>query len=88
MFESSIYSPVVLPVREAQPENKVNPKTTNTAKKTTFFISLLLSLDLQSSDCNVNKSNKGNVIAQNASLKLLLVSLHLLHDFFVFTTPP
>src|SRR4030043_666634 len=65
IFESSIYSPVVLPVREAQPENKANPKTTNTVKKITFFISLLLSLDVQSSDCNVNKSNSYIVISLN-----------------------
>src|SRR4030067_1430396 len=58
MLASSIYSPVVLPVMEAQPENKANPKTINTVKKITFFISLLLSLDVQSYDCNVNKCNQ------------------------------
>jgi len=41
----------------AQPENNANPKTTNTDNKITFFISLLLFLDVQSDDCNVNKSN-------------------------------
>src|SRR4030043_490776 len=65
MLASSIYSPAVLPVIEAQPENKANPKTTNTVKKAKFFISLLLSLDLQSSDCNVNKSNSYIVISLN-----------------------
>src|SRR4030043_2319420 len=65
MFESSIYSPVVLPVIEAQPENKANPKTTNTDNKITFFISLLLSLDAQSCDYNVNKSNSYLVISLN-----------------------
>ena len=46
MLASSMYSPAVLHVIEEQPENKANPKITNTVKKTTFFISLLLSLDV------------------------------------------
>jgi hypothetical protein len=65
MLASSIYSPAVLPVIEAQPENKANPKTINTDNKITFFISLLLSLDAQSCDYNVNKSNSYLVISLN-----------------------
>src|SRR4030042_1760692 len=65
MLESSIYSPVVLPVREAQPENKANPKTINTVIKITFFISLLLSLDVQSDDCVVNTGNPSIVISRS-----------------------
>jgi hypothetical protein len=46
MVESSIYSPAVLPVIVAQPENKANPKTINTVKKELFSF-LFSCLNLQ-----------------------------------------
>jgi hypothetical protein len=54
---SSIYSPVDSPFIVAHPENKANPNTIDTATKATFFvtvstltffISLLLKLDVPS----------------------------------------
>jgi hypothetical protein len=39
--------------------------TKNNVPKNNFFISILLSLDVQSYDCNVNKSNSYIVISMN-----------------------
>jgi hypothetical protein len=38
IIESSLYSSAVSSLIEAQPENKANPKNTNTVKKTYFHI--------------------------------------------------
>src|SRR4030066_720447 len=87
MLASSMCSPAVLPVIEAQPENKTNPKTINTVKKINFFISLLLSLDVQSYDCNVNKCNQVSGPDQFKMPFRTLDLVLLFHDDFKNNSP-